>query len=252
VIKIIQEIYDYYKNELGVENLVFKDISRFHFLLSCLPWISLILSIYLMLTIDKYITLKFVAITLGFASFFLVFNIRTKKIIKSKYKIESNRWMWNSPEVLMFLRTKQKKKLKKKLEENRPTIKAAYVRDLSEDISNKSDIEKVKFPVIPSAILILFLPVWSNFVGWIYNSELVNSFDDALIVLVGCIIVIISFVGSIYALKSIAIDFIDAIYNKDSIRLKRLSELLYEMSKEIEHEEIKTKLDNDNKDDIYA
>ncbi|BCB04087.1 hypothetical protein [Bacillus sp. KH172YL63] len=224
-----EEFIEFYKNELGVWNLVYKNMSK---------WL---LFVYILV----FITLSFIFMRLIFASnLYLmliplgllviegaILNRHNKLILEKKHNIlrESQGVFWGGLPLTQRKLDILKRFVYRRLDSEEQLKKIINV------LNKEAELRKFTGIFVRGLGVGLFLPVWNYFIRWIFANE-VNDINESLEVFlsIGILILLIIFVASM--VKMVVMDFFD----RESTRIKELTNMLETIS--IENLDFKKKI----------
>lgn len=232
---MIYQLLEFYKKELSIYNRVFRHMKFWYLIFILSPFISGIMVIFLSVQNNKFYGNLFLAsiiITPFIAS--IPFNCIAKKTVKQLYDVSSNEYMWNSYEVINKLRQDSKEKLYEYVQKVDKETDKADIERLSQIALKEAENFQIKFPIIPSIFAALFISLWNNFINWIYEN--IELFDDAFRIFAFFSILLALLAGVLIMIKSFLNIIIKDIINKDFSTMKNLSELLGEISEDMEKE----------------
>lgn len=240
-----EELFNFYKSELGMYNMVFKHIKKSY-------WSSIILPIIVSLSMiglkvfnliadtDLYISaiifgVIYIIYTFGFI------NHKIKKTTMELYEKKSKKFMWYSDyEVIEAIKEKQRKKMIEYLVKKEFVKKIDIIECLQESSTKilLKDIKKLKKElkhsrykgfIMPSIFGALFISLWNNFFGWVYNVKNTANPMDAINILVGSTLALITVIGLFIMLKSIYNVVTEDIFDKDYRKISECEKLLKEI-----------------------
>lgn len=237
-----EEIFSFYKNELGIYNMVFKHMK-------VLYWISILLPIVVfggiiilkIINIISNVSLYWSILILGVIHIIFIFgfvNYKIKNITMQFYKKKSKKFMWSSDyEVISEIRQAEENKLIEYLKKNSFIKEIDAVKWLQENetkillesintLKNQLKHSRYKGFIMPSIFGALFISLWNNFFGWVYNIQNTTNVKDAVNILVGTTLAIFVFIGLFMMLKSIFNLFTEDIFNRDYRRICECQSLL--------------------------
>jgi len=195
---MLEDVIIFYKKELSPLKLVFSEIKGVWYLFAMTSIGTMVL-----FGISEYLKWP-EAIKLVFAACYIVLFLYTnhsaKKVLNRKYNITSEGFLWSGTEYnkmrLMLLRNyliERNLLTKEKLE---LIIELLYKRS---DNTKQSDLIGV------GLFLALFIPVWSQFVGWLYRNPF--PLDQALTLLGIIIVVLVIVIGFLKMIQTVILDF---------------------------------------------
>lgn len=240
-----EELFDFYKSELGMYNMVFKHIKILYWSSIILPIIISLgmigLKIFKLITgTDLYILVVIFTIV-HIICMFGIINHKIKKTTMELYKKKSKKFMWYSDyEVIEVIRKEEKNNMIEYLETKGFIREIDAIKWLQESDTKilMKDINKLKKElkhsryrglIMPSIFGALFISLWNNFFGWVYNVKNTTNAKDAINILVDSTLALITFIGLFIMLKSIYNVFIEDIFNKDYRKICECESLLKEI-----------------------
>jgi|GEM_PF-5432090 len=227
---MIYLLLKFYKEELSTYNIVFKHMKFWFYTLILSPIISGSIVVLFSIRNNQFYQKSLLFSIL--VSLFIVsipFNISAKKIAEKLLKVSSDELMWNSYKVIYALRKKRKEELYDYINEIHKNINLEDIKKLSELASCTAEESKTKFPLIPSIFAALFISLWNNFITWIYKYENIKLFDDALDIFISISLLLIVLIILLISIKMLLNEIVEDLINKDSKKMKELSELLKEI-----------------------
>lgn len=179
---MIQKLLDYYKKEMNPSKLVFYQFRWLWWLLIFIGILNVLVGfiIFIMKKPD-YILIPFI---LAFMVVFIVLNNKAKKEVLKKYCIKPTGLLWGGLEYYEMLL----EMLKTYLERNN-LYTDKKIRLLIELLYKRAEKTRPTGLLGLGVFLALFIPVWSNFTGWLYENYS-NTFQDSfsLILLVSMLL----------------------------------------------------------------
>jgi hypothetical protein len=220
-------IFDNYFKELSTRKLLYEYSNKKKIKISYL-FSFILFCAMLYATIDYKLLFKHILVPFIFPFFiflsglptFLIINIEYKIVLKKRYNIDSKH-LWN---IVEFHRIK-KQKFKDFLIANKIITNENKFNYLISLIDEKLADSKTPYFINTSIVVAILLPVWTQFVMWVYQKRVVTG-TDALFILFLTIWAVSLVIISIHSLKTIIYDdFVNAYYNK----LKKLRTVLREL-----------------------
>lgn len=205
----IEEIYLFYKNDLSYYNMVFKYNKSYYFgfiLLVLISFISALVIIFL----EKYFLIAIPLLVIMIS--FLLTNHKFKEVIKNKYNLSQNNFLWGGKEFINF----RTEKLKKYLSE-RDINSELQTKILLNILNKRIDNKKLPELFLPGFTLSFIIPLWYHFTSFVFNN--INEINEAIIVFLTLLIIIISFAFAIGQIKITVLDLL----NSDTNKLKELA-----------------------------
>lgn len=169
----LDDFINYYINELGEYNLIFKEIIGYFIAYLLFGLITII--VFLIFLTDQTSTLSYVLLIgsgLVFIAFFFILNAKIKTILKTKYGIQPTKWLWDS----RGLENHRLGKIEEYLEEKNFDVIEEY-KMLSELLIKESELYKFSNLIGIGIIVVLLIPLWSEFVAWAYD-RLASNFTE--------------------------------------------------------------------------
>ncbi|MCR3760437.1 hypothetical protein KYB31_15775 [Clostridium felsineum] len=247
-------VFKFYKENLGMYNMVFKNMKKTYF--SPLVFLVVLIIIVIILKDLKLINntilyILYIAIIIFSIILFFIINCKAKKIIKKfygkkLYEKESNiisRWDSNN-EALEAIRNKEKsifcKYLRRKyLIQNSQDIER-LLNDFSE-LESELKNDTFKWIAVPSFLGALFLSVWNNFWSWVYNPKNMKELSKAIDILVNVTVALIEFLA-VFIMLNIAYEiFKTDVINKKHKQICECTVLLKEIYADFKIEETRKK-----------
>lgn len=198
---MVYRIYDYYKKDISIKNLIFKYINWWHLfvpIIFCIILSSLVIYLFKIFN-TPLLSLTFLIPAYIFSHFLLK---ESKKIIKIKYQTIDFK-EFNKYRMLL---------LKTHLEMNNidNSEKLSFLIKLIEE--HISDLKTPSF-FNKGLLAALFAPIWIQFVSW-YFSINVTKWEDVGTLIAYTIILLSAFLFISYLFKMLIYDdFIDGKYN---------------------------------------
>ncbi len=233
---MLYPLFNFYKHELSTYNLVFKHMRFWFYLFLIIPIALFILLILSFVFFNNYLISVITSVFMFSINFglYTIFNKKAKAVVKAKYNISPDGRAWNSPNVLLVLRKHEKKRLLEYISKANDQRDNIDLKNLSESALSESERMKVKFPVVPSVFATIFVSLLNNFFGWLFKQDSLNSITDAVILL-GIISYCIFVLIMLYIMFSSVYSTIrDDILNRDSRKMKMLSEIIKELDIDIQ------------------
>lgn len=215
------ELFNYYKKELSDYNLIFKYMNFWFNGLIIVTGLLGLITIAVTL-ISKNGLLKFMAIIIFFSLFWLIlylFGQKANVVIAKRYNIVHKGFKIGGDEFYKYKKGKVKNKLDITYQTN-PEL----IQRLKERLENESENIKVKIPPIPAIFVILFVPLWTQFMGWVFKN--ITSFNEGMQVFVSTLIVIIIITASLVMINKFFESIILESMNRDSYKMKQLARML--------------------------
>lgn len=210
---MINELFEYYKKELGAWNLVYKHMKYRGGIL----YIVLIIVIALFGTwfyFHNHIGITLLMFLLLGVVLGLI-NEHNKIIIKRVHDIQIKEDLWGGKS---FHKLRLKKLRENLVEKN--IYSSEQLNLLTDRTYREAENRKFTGFFIPGLALAMFLPVWNNAISWWFKN---SQSASQVINIIGTLVIIIGYILIITKIiKNITFD----IFNRDSNRLKRLAEML--------------------------
>lgn len=207
-------IYQFYKQNLSHQSLVFK----------YMPWVNRLMFVSVVIVVTSMIISGIYAnaIPMLLSSMFFIpsvwiFNYYAKKVVKQRYNIVAQGFLWCGPEyeVMRINLLKQYLKKEKLLTESK-------IKLLVDLFYKESESKKFSGFLTAGVFLALFVPLWSQFLGWIYQEA--KNFEQVVEVTLVFLFVIVMIIIALEMTKRTALD----IFNTKSQSLKNLARMLEE------------------------
>lgn len=231
------QIYDYYKKELGNENLVFKTIKFWLYSIFILPIIYGIAIVLTSINNSVFFTLVFfVSMILSIVLLFFIVNNKAKKVINRYYGIPYKKGMWNSNDALIIIRKHEKEMMLKYLKEIDNKIDEIDIKELSDSATIEAENLKTKFPIIPSFFAALFISLWNNFLSWIYKSDVIENLNSAILIFSITSLVILMIIVLYIMVSTLYVSIKDEFIDKEQKKMRAFSKLLKEIHDDIERD----------------
>jgi hypothetical protein len=210
---MINELFEYYKKELGAWNLVYKHMKYQGGRL----YIAIIIVIAIVGTwyyfhnqIGKtLLTFPLLGIVLG------VINEHNKIIIKRVHNVQIKEEFWGGKSFHKL----RLKKLKENLSE-RNIYSIEKLKLLTDRTYKEAENRKFTGFFIPGLTLAMFLSLWNNAISWWFKNA--QNVSQAITIIGSTVIIIVYILFITKLLKEITFD----IFNRDSNKLKKLGEML--------------------------
>lgn len=212
---LINELIDFHKTKLSHWNLIFKHFKRKVYFLSA---IILVIAIGMISSVI-FKSLVYAGICLTIYILLLIyFNIKMKKTILEIHSVDVNKdFKWDAWKIYKVKQIKLLLKKRKMLDS--ATIRAyqKYVKDEAEEAKPSTYL----LLGVPGVLVALGVPVWNHFNSW-YFSNIVTDYQDAVIYVIG-IVILISLIS--FILSSI-INIVKEFTESKHRRLRELAHLL--------------------------
>ncbi|EPR12033.1 hypothetical protein [Ruminiclostridium papyrosolvens] len=227
---MLYEIFDYYKKDLRIYNLVIKHFKFWFYCLIVLPLICGSIYIYISYFYKLNFEIGFFAsILLPYLLLFIIVNKKAKKTVKRVYNVEGKGVLWNTNDVLRVIRKHEKELLINYIHNICDVVNEDDIKELSDRALVEADNLKTKFPIIPSFFAALFISLWNNFLSWIYKYENVKDFDSALEILIFATLFIFMVIGIYIMFSSLYVSIREELIDSEHRKMKSLSRLLKEI-----------------------
>lgn len=218
---LMYELFNYYKKELNNYYLIFRFIK---------PWLVglIIITCLLGLTviavtlISKSALYEFISIVLFIPLFWVslhFFSQKANKVIAKRYGIIHKGSTIGGDAFYNYKKVKVKNKLGRLCQDNSEAI-----QNLKTRLESESENIKVKIPTIPSVLAILFVPLWTQFIGWVFKN--VTSYNEGMQVFGSILAVIIVVTGSLVMIKMFFESVVLETMNRDSYKMRQLARIL--------------------------
>ncbi|MTI83454.1 MAG: hypothetical protein FH756_06000 [Firmicutes bacterium] len=214
---LLEDILNYYKKELSNYNLVFKHIKYWFYIILILEALSGCVTLWLFFY-KKFILLP--ATIVIFIALMYILNVKAKKVIEEKYNIPQKRFLWGDNQFFKF----KVSKLEKYLNQNNITSQE-QLKTIAELFRKRARERKIPNIILPGALISFFVPIWNQFLSWLYNNEVI-TFEDALLILLLFLLTIISIAIPLIQVRSTILD----ILNHNSNLMKGLADIMDELS----------------------
>lgn len=239
---MLYQVFEFYKKELSMYNLVFKFLKFWSYCLIIFPFICGAVVVLISIVQNEFFTFAFfISMILPFVILFIVVNKKAKQVVKNNYGVSSKEIMWNSYDVLFVIRKYEKDLLLNYLKNIDSSIDEVDVKELSEAASIEAERLKTKFPIIPSFFAALFISLWNNFFSWLYKSENIKDFNFAIQVFTIATLVILMLIGLFIMMLTLYDSLREDIFDKEQKRMKALSQLLKELYDDMQREKRRNK-----------
>ena len=238
------DVFNYYKENCGAYHRVFVEMKKLYYMPNLLPVMVLLIIIaavalfameiikYSATSINLVIIVTLVVIfSVGFMVVNL-FNKKAKEIVKKRYGIKVNSFMWNTDEVSKQLLKSDKKIMQKYMKDN--SYSKDKIRRLTKAIKEEMPIYKPKFPVIPSIFAALFVSLWNNQFSWMYSKLDTTNLRDSFIIFLFGLFCMVMFGVLLFVIKGFCSAVNDMLYLKDYESIKRLYRIIEEILEEQE------------------
>ncbi len=220
---MVDQIVDYYKRELGPYNLVFKNFK--------FPWPIFKLSVWglvpcITFLIGKlafkqfnYIDILAAIPIILFGLLLFILNSKSKHVLKQKYGIVSKGRIWRDYQFENL----QVQLLGKYLQKNnmKSEKKVQHILCL---INKCADEKKYKSFIWPGVGLAFLVPLWSQFISWLYKQ--IKTLQDFLYISVFLFIGILFMLFVVGMIISICKEVVDDVANAEANKLKVIARLL--------------------------
>lgn len=248
---MIDILFDFYKKELSIKNIIFSDNKIIYYLLSMGHITLSVLAMLVMaglrsigITNNFWLTIAFllsIFVPLGIMGYryHSVGNKKARELYQEDIQelSEENRekLKWYSIEIRQIMREDSKKKLMGKMKNYNKTINSEYIHLQAKVAQKRADEIKYKLPTRTIAFTVFFVPVLSNYSKYLFDKsagieELTRNFIALSIILLVIFLLII-------AIEMLKDDIIETYFNKDYKIMKELEELLNELYMETKIEE---------------
>lgn len=220
-----EEIYNFYVNNLSNKKLVFKYMKiRWggFIIVSIISWIYSF--VYFVSNQVKAGVIAFIP----FAIYYLLINHWLKEILKNKYCIKPDGFMWFNSSYYNLRKNLLSKFLKNK---NMHTEKK--IKQLIEICHKEAEKKKYKGFVNWGILLTIFVPLWIQFLSAVFKIYAI-TLNDAIQVFLSVLGIIMFIFVAISAMMSMLNDVLNDFLNKESNRFKRLANMLEEILFEID------------------
>ncbi len=198
---MIQKLLDYYKKELSTSKLVFNQIRWLWWLFIFIGILNGVIGFFIfILKKPEYFQIPFV---IAFVVVFLLLNHSAKKEVKKRYNINSTGFLWGGIEYQEMLLEMLKAYLDKN---NLYTDKK--IRALIELLYKRAEKTRPTGLLGLGVFLALFIPVWSSFIGWLYENYS-NTFQDALSLILLATVILAMIIGISRMTQTMLIDIFD-------------------------------------------
>lgn len=218
---MINEILKHYNRKFSAYNLVFRRM-RFIYYIFLVSGLMVILNLFPALFMDV-IELKIsLAVFAGvFITFFFLLNKKAKRIIEQVYCVPQREFMWGGEELYKRNITKMRNFL-----ETCGIDSKEKVEELLKLLNKEAENRKFSGFVIPGAFIAFSVPVWNNFVGWIYKYT--DNINMAITNLLSMIFVVFITLFTYSMMKFLLSDLFDR-QSKKIKELERFVESIYFM-----------------------
>ncbi len=236
-------LYEYYKKISGLYNLVFRYIPIPFFGVIIFNIITALVGIFIMFKMfignswaQFFVSIAFIA--LFFASLWFL-ALSSRRVLRSKYKTDT-KGINIGTGVYGVIQTKITDKL---IELNWYT--PSKVEKLAIRYEKQAENLKFKIPVIPSVFVMLFIPLWTQFIGWIYRN--VNTFEEGMKIFCVFAVIIVTVAVVLLVIKSFFENVFLEFLNRDYYLMKNLSRRLEDIFLEMNE---KPRLDVESNESI--
>lgn len=210
---MINELYEYYKKDLGAWNLVYKHIKYQGGRL----YIAIITMIFIV-GFWQYFHIQIGKSILSFSLLGLVLeliNEHNKIIIKRIHNVQIKEDFWGGKSFHKL----RLKKLKENLIEMN-LYSPEQLKLLTDRTYKEAENRKFTGFFIPGLTLAMFLSLWNNAISWWFKNA--QNVSQAITIIGSTVIIIVYILLITKLIKKITFD----IFNRDSHRLKGLAEML--------------------------
>lgn len=222
-----EEIYKYYINDLSSRKLVFRFMKiRW----ACLIVLSIVTCVYSFAYFITYNYKAVIIILIPYAFYFNCVNHWAKKIIKDKYNIKSDSYIWGGDSYYNLRKVRMITYLKSKNIYNGKKIKE-LIDICSKEIENQKKTGFINWGIF----LAIFVPLWAQFLSVIFNNS-VKTISDAQKAFVGISLLIIYVFIILTSIKLIFQDILNDYINKRSNGYRKLTNMLEDIIFEIDIE----------------
>lgn len=196
---MLEDVIRFYEKDLSSFKLVFSEIKGVWYL-----FVMASIGITVLLGISGYLhwpeVNKLVFAAACYSLLFLYTNHSAKKVLKRKYNITPEDFLWAGTAY-----NKMRLMLLKNYLNERNLLTKEKLELIIELLYKRSDNTKQSGLIGVGLFLALFIPVWSQFVGSLYR----NSFplDQALTLLGIIIVVLVIVIGFLKMIQSVILDF---------------------------------------------
>lgn len=222
------EIFEFYKKELSKYNLIFSHL-KIQFVGT---WIITGILFIASITVSainnnsKITLISYGLFLIIFSILMILLAIRSNKILMDKYQIKNDSFKFGGLKYREFKRNKLNQKLFEK-----KIIGPEKVKRLIDFYEIEAESKKVKFPIIPSVFLILFVPLWTQYMSFEFKNAAPEQGSNIL----GFYFAVIIFITvAISILKLFFNSTVFEIINRDYYKMKSFVSYLKEIYLETE------------------
>ena len=241
------ELLDFFKEKASGKGLIFNYLKGWYygFLIATILLGIIGIALLCIFTNPLHQGITFITLFIIFAIIICIFNYRTKKFLKDTYSIVPQKFMWNGSEFQSLRRKTLYDYLRSK-----SLLSTEKVKILVQIYCRDADVVKVNIPVIPSILVILFVPLWSNLISWIYKQNDISTLNQALEIFGTIFLVILMITGLFMMVKGAIGSLIEDMINSEYRKMKNLCNMLedimfdLELGVEIKKNEDKVELDS--------
>lgn len=118
---------------------------------------------------------------------FFIINFRIKVLLRQVYNCQQKGLLWDDKELMNF----KLKKLERILARYKLDTDIDKMNKLAEIISKESENYKVGNYIGIGIVAVIFVPIWSEFVGWVYSKALNIStllFSMSLVIIIALLL----------------------------------------------------------------
>ena len=224
---MLDRLLDYYKSNVRVYSLVFIHF-RLKYGLFVLTVITTLISIPFLvpsffiknLSVLSMSSLALLLVASGLM--FLVVNHDAKKIIRKRYGIVVENFLWRTRKFEEY----QSEQLKDYLKKNH-IFTPAKIRLLIELLNKDGERRKISPFIKPGLFLALFIPIWVRFVDYFFKEIQSQELALATLITLSLFVYIITYLFGVS--KSVMDDFKDTFFKDDNSLIKDLISFLEEL-----------------------
>jgi hypothetical protein len=223
---LLEKVLQFYKDRVRTYSLIFRFTkgAYFSFWLSFWLFAGTALLLYFSLILNNFTFLIFIPLTviaLVVVISFLIFNSNAKKQL-AKYGIQPEGFLWKSDRYTSY----QVKLLQDFLEEH--SIQSeAKIKLLIDYLYREAEHNKLPSFVTPSAYLALFIPLWIQFITFVFKG--VSSIEMAVGTTMGLAVLILLLITSINLIRIYLIGLSESVFSSESQMMKNLAKLLEDL-----------------------
>lgn len=230
---MVDKIVQFYDNELSDKKLVLSHMKFWKpFLILMCMSLSVIVFVF-QLSAGSQIVLYFTLIgILGY-----LFNRKAKMVLRTQYNFEQNSFLWGGQEIEDY-KVSRLREFLLQFQNPFPTSKLEKIIDY---LRKESERNKISSIFLPGAFIALFIPLWAQYLSWIFRQDV--TFNQATRIFFGISLIIIFSTFFISVFKVIISDILFGKASKLNHLIEKLENIIFDPSSS--DKGIQDKFDND-------